>query len=115
MPYREDTLPLQNYDRQKGWAIAAKLTVLSQRELQVVYAYETERENRAEVLQRIAELSMAEPWEGYDDQDGATIAEAVSSVDAATARRVLSYEREHRARAQVIRAAGAVKQQRPAV
>ncbi len=105
MPLTEDTLPLQNYDRQNAGAIAAKLTALSQRELRVVREYELERENRREVLDRIAELSAAEPWTGYDDQDGATIALAVAAADTRTARRVLDYERAHRSRAQVIRAA----------
>jgi hypothetical protein len=109
MPLTEDTLPLQNYDRQNAGAIAAKLTALSQRELRVVRDYEIERENRREVLDRIAELSMAEPWAGYDEQDGATIALAVAASDASTVRRVLAYERAHRSRAQVIRAANAVR------
>jgi hypothetical protein len=104
MPLTEETLPLQNYDRQNAGAIAAKLTALSQRELRVIREYESERENRREVLDRIAELSAAEPWAGYDEQDGAAIALAVAAADARTARRVLDYERTHRSRAQVVRA-----------
>ena len=57
------------------------------------------------VLDRIAELTSDEPWEGYDEQDGATIAVAVAAADPETVRFVLDYEREHRSRAQVMRAA----------
>jgi hypothetical protein len=106
MPSTQDTLPLQNYDRQNAGAIAAKLTALSQRELQVIREYESSRANRRLVLDRIAELSAAEPWPGYDEQDGATIALAVTAADAG---RVLDYERDHRSRAQVIRAANAAR------
>jgi hypothetical protein len=109
MPLTEETLPLGNYDRQSAGAIAAKLTALSQRELRVIRDYEIERENRREVLDRIAELSVPEPWVGYDEQDGATIALAVAAADARTVRRVLDYERAHRSRAQVIRAANSAR------
>ena len=109
MPYREDTLPLQNYDRQNAGAIAAKLSALTQRELREIREYELARENRKVVLDRIAELTSDEPWEGYDEQDGAAIAVAVSAADPETVRFVLDYEREHRSRAQVMRAATRAK------
>src|SRR4051812_37574510 len=105
MPFREDTLPLQNYDRQNAGAIAAKLSALTQRELRQIREYELARENRKVVLDRIAELTSDEPWEGYDEQDGATIADVIASADPETVRFVVDYEREHRSRAQVIRAA----------
>ena len=109
MPFREDTLPLQNYDRQNAGAIAAKLSALTQRELREIREYELARENRNVVLDRIAELTSDEPWEGYDEQDGATIAVAVAVADPETVRFVLDYEREHRSRAQVMRAAARAK------
>jgi hypothetical protein len=105
MPFREDTLPLQNYDRQNAGAIAAKLSALTQRELREIREYERARENRRVVLDRIDELTSDEPWEGYDEQDGAAIAVAVAAADPETVRFVLDYEREHRSRAQVMRAA----------
>jgi len=109
MLFREDTLPLQNYDRQNAGAIAAKLTALTQAELRQIREYELRRENRQVVLDRIAELSSDEPWEGYDQQDGATIAVAVAAADPETVRFVLDYERHHRSRSQVIRAANATR------
>jgi hypothetical protein len=105
MPYTEDDLPLRNYDSQSGRAIAAKLTGFSQRELWLIQQYEAERENRSVVLNRIAELSGDEPWPGYDRLSGEAISTMLAHADAATARRVLRYEREHKSRAAVIRAA----------
>ena len=97
-----DDLPLRNYDRQSGEAIAAKLRAFSQRELRLIGAYEAAHEARPAVLMRIAELRTDEPWLGYDEADGKTIAER---LDTANASRVLVYEREHKARAAVIEAA----------
>jgi hypothetical protein len=105
MPYREDTLPLQNYDRQNAGAIAAKLSGLGQHELRVIRDYEVRRENRAVVLERIAELSGDEPWPGYDEQSVEAILAALSGANDVTARRVLRYERAHKSRAGIIRAA----------
>jgi hypothetical protein len=105
MPYTEDDLPLQNYDRQRAGAIAAKLTAFTQRELRVIHEYEVEHERRAVVLDRIAELSAGEPWDGYDDREADAIVAALADVDVRTCRLVVLYEREHRARAGIIRAA----------
>lgn len=98
----EDDLPLSNYDRQSGGAIAAKLRAFSQHELHAIGRYEAEHANRAEVLTRVAELMTDEPWPGYDSQDAREIVAALRPSDAA---RVLVYEREHRARAAIIEAA----------
>jgi methylmalonyl-CoA mutase cobalamin-binding subunit len=105
MPYSADDLPLQNYDRQRAGAIAAKLTAFSQRELRVIREYEAEHERRAVVLDRIAELAGGEPWDGYDDQSADAIVSALVDADVRTCRLVVLYEREHKARAQIIRAA----------
>jgi hypothetical protein len=107
MPFREDTLPLQNYDRQNAGAIAAKLSALTQDELRVIRDYEAQRGNRAIVLERIAELSGGEPWTGYDAQHVDELAARAAQVDGDTAVRVMNYERAHQARARIIRAAAA--------
>jgi hypothetical protein len=105
MPYTEDDLPLKNYDRQRAGAIAAKLTAFTQRQLRVIREYEVEHERRAVVLDRIAELAAGEPWDGYDDQSADAIVSALADADPDTLRQVASYERAHRARADVIHAA----------
>jgi hypothetical protein len=105
MPYSLDDLPLQNYDRQRATAIAAKLSAFTQRELQVIREYEADHEHRAVVLDRIAELTVPEPWDGYDEQSADTIVSALAGAEPPALRRVASYEREHKARAQIVRAA----------
>ena len=107
MPYTEDELPLQNYDSQRAAAIAAKLAAFSQHELSVIREYEVEHAHRAVVLDRIAELAVGEPWPGYDEQSAEAIVMALAAADPGVARRVVRYEREHRARASVIKAATA--------
>jgi hypothetical protein len=98
----QDELPLANYDRQSGTAIAAKLRAFSQSELRVIGEYEEAHGRRPAVLARVAELRTDEPWSGYDDTDGEVIAERLSTANAS---RVLVYEREHKARSAVIEAA----------
>jgi hypothetical protein len=110
MPYSADDLPLHNYDRQRGTAIAAKLSAFSQQELRMIREYEAEHEHRAIVLDRIAELSAPEPWTGYDDEGADAIVSALVDADAPTLRRVAAYEREHKARAQIIGAAERLRQ-----
>ena len=108
MPFREDTLPLQNYDRQNAGAIAAKLSALTQDELRVIRDYEAQRGNRAIVLERIAELYGGEPWTGYDAQGVATSSPRGRHRSTGTPRCcVMNYERAHKARARIIRAAAA--------
>ena len=97
-----EDLPLRNYDRQSAEAIAAKLRAFSQRELRVIGEYEAAHERRDAVLARVAELSMDEPWPGYDEQDGDAIIAALTNANAT---RAIVYEREHKARAAVIAAA----------
>jgi hypothetical protein len=98
----QDELPLRDYDRQSGNAIAAKLRAFSQRELRLIGAYEAAHEARAAVLTRVAELRTEEPWLGYDEADRDAIE---AQLDVSNASRVLVYEREHKARAAVIEAA----------
>jgi hypothetical protein len=105
MSLAPDDLPIRNYDRQNAGAIAAKLQGFSQNELRAIAEYEAEHECRPTVLERIAELTADEPWPGYDEQDADAIASALAGPHRATARKALDYEREHKARALVIRAA----------
>jgi len=101
----EDDLPINDYDKQTADAIAAKLNGMSQRELRFVGAYEAKHENRATIIDRIAKLTGEEPWSGYDEQTADEVTSALRGVDAEKARKVIAYEREHKARATVIDAA----------
>ncbi|HEY6886245.1 MAG TPA: hypothetical protein VI300_00660 [Solirubrobacter sp.] len=101
----EDDLPINDYDKQTADAIAAKLNGMSQRELRMIGAYEAKHANRATITDRIAKLTGDEPWSGYDEQTAGEVTSALRGVDAETARKVIAYERDHKARATVIDAA----------
>ena len=100
----EQDLPIADYDKQTAQDVADKLKGFSQRELRMIAAYEAKRENRATVLDRIAKLTCEEPWSGYDEQTVDAITTALAAGDADTARKVRSYEREHKNRAGVLEA-----------
>lgn len=101
----EKDLPIADYDKQTAQDIAAKLKGFSQRELRMINAYEVKRENRATITDKIAKLTGDEPWSGYDEQTVDAITTALADRDAATARRVRSYERDHKDRAGIVSAA----------
>ncbi|MDA0163666.1 hypothetical protein OM076_25555 [Solirubrobacter ginsenosidimutans] len=101
----EDDLPITDYDKQTADAIASKLNGMSQRELRFIGAYEAKHANRATIIDRIAKLTGDEPWSGYDEQTADEVTSALRAADAAKAREVIAYERDHKARATVIDAA----------
>jgi hypothetical protein len=57
------------------------------------------------VLERVEALRGDEPWAGYDDQSVADVTGRLSDADDATRKKVLEYERRHKDRAGVVRAA----------
>ena len=60
---------------------------------------------RATITDRVAKLLGEQPWAGYDEQSVEAIATRLGQVDAEDARRVKTYERDHKDRAGVIQAA----------
>lgn len=97
--------PVTGYDELGTQAIITKLKTLSQRRLKLVRAYEKAHQARTSVLHAIGRLTADQPWANYDAQPVKEIITILSKADADTARQVLDYEREHRARAGVITAA----------
>jgi adenylate cyclase len=64
-------------------------------------------EQRVEVFEvRHGRSARREPWPGYDDATVADVRSELSGADAAIAGRVLAYERRHKRRVGVLRAAG---------
>jgi hypothetical protein len=57
------------------------------------------------VLERVSALRGTEPWPGYDEQTVSDIESALSSADEDRAKAVRDYERAHKNRSSVIRAA----------
>jgi len=51
-------------------------------------------------------LDVQAPWDGYDAQPAAEVVKRVREGDEATKAVVLLYERQHKARSTIIRAAG---------
>lgn len=98
----EQDLPITGYDKQTAADIESKLKGFSQRELRMIDAYERKHENRATITDKIAKLTGDEPWSGYDEQSVDAITTALNEADAETAKKVVSYERDHKGRTGVI-------------
>ncbi len=103
----ERDLPIKDYDRQTVEEIAAKLKGFSQRELRTIDAYERKRENRSTIIDKIAQLTGDEPWSGYDEAGVDAVTRTLTEANADTARRVRTYESDHKNRTTVIQAADA--------
>jgi hypothetical protein len=101
----EQDLPIPDYDSLTAEEIVKRLPELSQVDLAKVEAYERKGAGRTTVLERIAALRGDEPWSGYDDMNAQEIVERLRGGDDELAARVRDYERAHKARATVLRAA----------
>ena len=101
----ENDLAIARYDSLTADEITARLTELSQIDLAKINAYERKNQNRTTVLNRIGSLRGDEPWAGYDELTAAEVQAALSDQDDERAKDVLSYERAHKNRAGVLRAA----------
>ncbi|MDQ3850394.1 MAG: DUF892 family protein [Actinomycetota bacterium] len=101
----EEDLPIKGYDELNAEQITAKLTSLSQIDLAKIDAYERKHQNRSTVLGRVESLRGDEPWPGYDELTAAEIESVLSEGDDDRAREVRAYERAHKNRAGVLKAA----------
>jgi ferritin-like metal-binding protein YciE len=101
----EDDLAIARYDALTADEIAAKLTGLSQIDLAKIDSYERKNQNRTTVLSRISSLRGDEPWPGYDELTAAEVQSVLSEGDDERAEQVRSYERAHKNRAGVLKAA----------
>lgn len=101
----EGDLAIARYDSLNADEITSRLTDLSQIDLAKVDSYERKKENRTTVLDRVGTLRGNEPWPSYDEQAVAEINTALREANADTKREALTYERAHKNRAGVIKAA----------
>jgi ferritin-like metal-binding protein YciE len=101
----EDDLAITGYDKLTADEITAKLTELSQIDLAKIDSYERKNQNRTTVLSRITSLRGDEPWAGYDELSAAEVQTALAEGNAEQAAQVRSYERSHKNRTGVLRAA----------
>jgi ferritin-like metal-binding protein YciE len=101
----EEDLAIAGYDDLNGDEIVAKLAQLSQVDLAKIDAYERKNDNRTTVLSRITALRGDEPWPGYDELTAAEVHAVLSEGDDERAQQVRAYERAHKNRAGVLKAA----------
>jgi ferritin-like metal-binding protein YciE len=101
----EEDLAIPNYDSLNVEDILARLPELSQVDLAKVDAYERKGAGRKTVLDRTASLGGDEPWPGYDDMTAQDIVERLRDSDDQLAAAVRDYERAHKDRTTVVRAA----------
>jgi ferritin-like metal-binding protein YciE len=102
----EDDLAISGYDGLTVTEIVGRLNGLSQIDLAKIDAYERKNQNRAGITERIAKLRGDEPWPGYDELTAAEIKSVLDEGDEERGQRVRAYERDHKNRAGVLRAAG---------
>ena len=101
----EGDLAIARYDSLTADEIAGKLTDLSQIDLAKIDSYERKNQNRTTVLSRITSLRGNEPWAGYDELTAADVQSVLAEGDDERVKQALSYERSHKNRAGVIKAA----------
>ncbi len=101
----EGDLAIAGYDNATAEEITGKLGELSQIDLAKIDSYERRNEGRTTVLSRITALRGDEPWPGYDELTASEVQAVLSEGDDDRARQVRTYERSHKARAGVLRAA----------
>jgi ferritin-like metal-binding protein YciE len=101
----EGDLPIARYDKLTADEITSKLTGLSQIDLAKIDAYERKHQNRTTVLSRITSLRGNEPWAGYDELTADEVTTVLSNSDDERAEKVRAYERSHKNRTGVLKAA----------
>jgi ferritin-like metal-binding protein YciE len=101
----EEDLAIARYDQLTVDEIVAKLSDLSQIDLAKVDSYERKHQNRSTILTKITSLRGDEPWAGYDELTAAEVEAVLSEGDDERIKAVRSYERAHKNRAGVLKAA----------
>ncbi|WP_354698207.1 hypothetical protein DSM112329_03872 [Paraconexibacter sp. AEG42_29] len=106
---RQQDLAITGYDKLTADEVTSKLPGLSQIDLAKVEAYERKNQNRSTITARATTLRGDEPWPGYDEQTAAQITKALDDGTDEQAVKVRDYERGHKARAGVMKAADRVR------
>ena len=101
----EGDLAIARYDKLTADEIIGRLADLSQIDLAKIDAYERRNQDRSTILSRIDTLRGNEPWPGYDELTADEVQAVLSEGDDDRAEQVRSYERAHKNRAGVLKAA----------
>jgi len=101
----EEDLAITRYEKLTADEIVSRLGDLSQIELARIDSYERKHQNRTTILTKTTSLRGNEPWPGYDELSAAEIESVLGEGDDERAKEVRSYERSHKNRAGVLKAA----------
>jgi hypothetical protein len=101
----EGDLPIARYEKLTADEIVGRLGGLSQIDLAKVDSYERKNQNRATILTKVSSLRGDEPWPGYDELSAADVESALAAGDDDLAKKARTYERSHKDRAGVLKAA----------
>jgi hypothetical protein len=101
----ESDLAIARYDALTADEIAGRLADLSQIDLAKIDAYERRNQSRTTILSRITSLRGDEPWAGYDELTADEVQAVLAEGDDDRAQQVRAYERSHKNRAGVMKAA----------
>jgi ferritin-like metal-binding protein YciE len=101
----ESDLALAGYDGLTAEEITSRLANLSQIDLAKIDSYERKNQSRATVLGRITTLRGDEPWPGYDELTASDVQSVLSEGDHERVEQTRAYERSHKNRAGVLKAA----------
>jgi ferritin-like metal-binding protein YciE len=101
----EDDLAIAGYDSLTAEEIIGKLAGVSQIDLAKVDSYERRHQDRSTIRGRISTLRGSEPWPGYDELTVAEVEAVLAEGDDERAAETRTYERAHKNRAGVIKAA----------
>ena len=101
----EQDLGIAGYDGLTVDEITKKLANLSQIDLARIDVYERGHQNRTTIHSRIEALRGDEPWPGYDELKATEVQSALSEGDRERTEQIRAYERSHKNRAGVLKAA----------
>ncbi|MGI8714385.1 MAG: DUF892 family protein [Solirubrobacteraceae bacterium] len=101
----ESDLAIARYQSLTADEITSKLPTLSQIDLAKIDSFERKHQDRSTVLSRIKTLRSDEPWPGYDELTAADVQSVLSERDHERIEQVRTYERSHKNRAGVLKAA----------
>ena len=101
----EADLAITGYDKLTAEEITGRLPGLLQIDLAKIDICERKNQNRTTILSRVSRLRGNEPWAGYDELTASEIQAVLSEGDDDRVQRARTYERNHKDRAGVLKAA----------
>jgi hypothetical protein len=100
-PPTAEQLPIEEYEELTAQQIVARVTRLTQDELDRVRAYERENRNRATILQAIEPRMGELPIQGYDNMTAAEIVRRLGDLSRAELQLVRDYEARTKSRSTI--------------